>query len=266
MEFLYIVGGLTLVILFFMIKYNVWDKPHEEIERLKRDLEKLQKLHKEELSQLQARLQNSSSLHVQENEFADIVASFAWRELSELCNKEYAFLGVPKIYSSVWEEKKAIEPIKRRFREAIDEQYKYRYLLYLYPELAGVFDGVNVKAPVPGQPTTIAVRSENLFEIVNLLKRDSRKTDELIYWKNKVAFLEASKSNLTAIPYMAGIMADYETYGLEHLAKELDWGYSMKRMDKIKSIREIRKDAKAIVEKTRNRNISWHIFFSCSQT
>ena len=50
---------------------------------------------------------------------------------------------------------------------------------------------------------------------------------------------------------MAGIMADYETYGLEHLAKELDWGYSIKRMDKVKAIRDIRKDARAIVEKNK---------------
>ena len=50
---------------------------------------------------------------------------------------------------------------------------------------------------------------------------------------------------------MAGIMADYETYGLEHLAKELDWGHAIKRMDKVKNIREIRKDAQAMVEKNK---------------
>ena len=114
-----------------------------------------------------------------------------------------------------------------------------------------MFDGVNVKEAIPGQPTTTAIRSENLFEIVNLLRKNPNKTDELVFWKNRVSFLEASKSNLTAIPYMAGIMADYETYGLEHLAKELDWGYAMKRMDKVKSIRDIRKDAQAIVEKNK---------------
>ncbi len=248
----YVLGGIVFFILFFIIKNAVWNKPHDEISRLKRDLEKLQKLHKEEISHLQTRLQNSNSLHVQENEFADIVVSSSWRELSELCNEEYAFLGVPKVYStSVWEKDRITEPVKRRFREAIDEQYKYRYLIYLYPELAKVFDGTNVKSPISGQPKSIAVRSENLFEIVNLLKNNSKKSDELIYWKNRVAFLEASKSNLTAIPYMAEIMADYETYGLEHLAKELDWGYEMKRMDKVKAIRDIRKDAQAIVEKNK---------------
>lgn len=252
MKLLYVIGGIVVFTLFFIIRKVVWDKPREEIDRLKNDLKKLQEIHREELTHLQTRLHNSSSLHVQESEFSDIVVSYAWRELSELCNKEYSFLGIPQAYSaSVWEKDKTIEPIKRRFREAVDEQYKYRYLIYLYPELANVFDGINIKAPIPKQPTTTALRNENLFEVVNLLRHYPKKTDELIYWKNKVAFLEASKSNLTAIPYMAAIMADYETYGLEHLAKELDWGYSTKRMDKVKSIREIRKDAQSIVEKNK---------------
>ena len=175
-------GGLFVLILFFVVKNIVWNKPQEEINRLKSDLEKQQKLHKEEISQLQARLQNSNSLHIQENEFLDMVMFSAWRELAELCNQEYAFLGIPKRYPSSDSEKdKAIEPIKHRFREAINDQYKYRYLIYLYPELTKVFDGVNVKAPISGQPTTISVRSENLFEIVNLLRNNACKTDELIY-------------------------------------------------------------------------------------
>ena len=59
------------------------------------------------------------------------------------------------------------------------------------------------------------------------------------------------ESNLTAIPYMAGMVADIETYGLERLASGLDWGYSRERLKKVKSIREIRRDAKAMVEKNK---------------
>lgn len=71
---------------------------------------------------------------------------------------------------------------------------------------------------------------------------------QIILLKNKISFLESAQSNLTAIPYMTEIVADYETYGLEHLAKELDWGYNQQRMKKVKSIRDIRHDAKAMVE------------------
>ena len=52
-------------------------------------------------------------------------------------------------------------------------------------------------------------------------------------------------SNLEAIPWLAGMMGDYLTYDLEVLAKQLDWGSSVERMKKVKSIREIRQEAKA---------------------
>lgn len=67
--------------------------------------------------------------------------------------------------------------------------------------------------------------------------------------KERYEHLEKLESNLTAIPYLSAILADYETYGLEILAKQLDWGWSMKRMDKVASIREIRKTAKEMAEK-----------------
>ena len=66
--------------------------------------------------------------------------------------------------------------------------------------------------------------------------------------KQQNAFLDASRSNLTAIPYMAALIADYETYGIEHLAQCLDWGYDKKRQKKVKDIRAIRKDAKELLE------------------
>lgn len=64
--------------------------------------------------------------------------------------------------------------------------------------------------------------------------------------------LKTFESNLTAIPYMAGMIADIETYGLEKLALGLSWGTAQKRLDKVKSIREIRKDARAMVEKNKD--------------
>lgn len=58
-----------------------------------------------------------------------------------------------------------------------------------------------------------------------------------------------SRTNLNAIPYMARLIADFETYELERLAKSLEWGNSKERANKVKSIREIRKDTKAMIEK-----------------
>ena len=72
---------------------------------------------------------------------------------------------------------------------------------------------------------------------------------ETIEHIKKIAFLEQMQSNLTAIPYMAAIMADFETYGIEALAKKLDWGHDVSRQKKVASIREIRRSAREMVEK-----------------
>jgi len=72
---------------------------------------------------------------------------------------------------------------------------------------------------------------------------------EINMLREQIRFFESTKSNLTAIPYMASIISDYETHSLEILACNLDWGRAIKRLEKVKSIREIRQDAKAMVEK-----------------
>lgn len=46
------------------------------------------------------------------------------------------------------------------------------------------------------------------------------------------SILELTKSNLSAIPYMAGIIADFETHGFDILARKLDWGYNQERAKK----------------------------------
>lgn len=63
------------------------------------------------------------------------------------------------------------------------------------------------------------------------------------------SFAHIFESNTTAIPYMAAIISDYETYELEVLAKKLDWGRSVERAKKVASIREIRRAAKEMVER-----------------
>lgn len=245
-------GGIAALIIFFVIKGKVWDAPHLVIDNLKNDIIKLQLIHKTEILLLDKRLNNNTNIRLIENEFADIVIGSAWKEIAELCNKNYAFLGVPESYiPRISSNDKIIDPVKKRFSNAVEEQYKYRYLVSMFPELAECFSGTKINSSFAFVPDNIASRSEILFDVVKILSKNPKLTNEIILLKNRINFLESSSSNLYAIPYMAGIMADYETYGLENLAKELDWGYATKRMDKIKSIREIRKDANAIVEKNK---------------
>lgn len=54
--------------------------------------------------------------------------------------------------------------------------------------------------------------------------------------------LTATKSHLTAFPYMAKIIADFDTRHIELLARNLDWGSDQKRLKKVQSIREIRRE------------------------
>ena len=57
------------------------------------------------------------------------------------------------------------------------------------------------------------------------------------------------QSSIFALPYLAGIRADFETQSIELLADSLDWGKSVARAEKVASIRQIRAESKAIAER-----------------
>ena len=54
--------------------------------------------------------------------------------------------------------------------------------------------------------------------------------------------MEAAKSSLTALPYMAKIIADFDTRNLEILARQLDWGENQERKKKVRSLLELRRE------------------------
>lgn len=69
---------------------------------------------------------------------------------------------------------------------------------------------------------------------------------------NQLAAHEAKlSSNLTALPYMAGIIADFDTRGLEILARQLDWGYSIERSKKVTSLRTLRRETQALLKQSK---------------
>lgn len=88
-----------------------------------------------------------------------------------------------------------------------------------------------------------------LSKISEMTNRDLNKRRSVI--EKKEASIEVLLSNLTAIPYMAGIIADFDTRGLEILAKKLDWGSNQERAKKVVSIREIRKNAEAVIAQSK---------------
>lgn len=55
-------------------------------------------------------------------------------------------------------------------------------------------------------------------------------------------------SNLTSMPWLAGMIADFLTYDFEVEAKKLDWGHNIQRKKKVASILEIRAEARRRIE------------------
>lgn len=222
-----------------------------------KEIELIMESHAEEINSLYEAIieADRKNITIIKEKFTDIVKSYVWKEMAELCYEKYSFLNVPKFLSinnSQGNRKNVTKMVCERFEEALEEQYKYKYIILLYPQLLKLFSDNKIATSV--SLDEIEVNNDRIFEVVNCLSKEKnnlKSAKEIVLLKNKVEFLQATQSNLTAIPYMSQIMADYETYGLEHLARELDWGYNHERLKKVKSIREIRKDAKAMVEKNK---------------
>ena len=99
-----------------------------------------------------------------------------------------------------------------------------------------------------------AINQDNLFVFLNEFMQElshlyeialhalAEKQDELRQHQDSLKFI--LESNLTSIPFLAGMIADYCTYDYEILAKKLDWGCDVKREKKVRDIRKIRADAR----------------------
>lgn len=215
---------------------------------LQEDIEKLQRNHKQEVENLLKRLDCLDVLnaHIVEREMADIIISSAWKDIVECANEKYAEFGIPPRYNY---SKQIPASMRKRFISAVDDQYRYQFLIYLYPELEIVFDWKNIRKLQGLELEHFDSRMVDLSAIINKLNQNKSVAKENMLLKSRIRLFEKANSNLEVIPYMAQIMADYETYELELLAKKLEWGHNEERLRKIKSIREIRKDAKKIVER-----------------
>lgn len=166
---------------------------------------------------------------------------------------------------------------REHFEKNLNAKYKLAYLLNLFPWLQDVLEAEYINIPLAEPKSGVDLRAINewldqksrrqetyktseshlptfysLEQYKNVderyLRLSSRKTPPSVS-KSELHILPHFKSNLTAIPYMAAIIADYETYDLEILAKQLDWGKSYKREEKVASIRSIRASATLMVQK-----------------
>ena len=148
------------------------------------------------------------------------------------------------------EELQTLKEELRNSEEELKKQFfRFQFIKKLLPQIDGLFKGEQIVLT----QNDIEMRTKNLFETVEILRLPRSDKDELLLsMQKRIEFLEAFQSNLSAIPYMASIMSDYETYSIETLAKQLDWGSNKERAKKVASIREIRQAAKEMVEKNLN--------------
>ena len=78
-------------------------------------------------------------------------------------------------------------------------------------------------------------------ELIQYKKREEITNRLMVKCKD---FVDNCKSNITAIPYMAGIIAEIETRGYAVMAEQLNWGSDQRRLKKVASILDIKRDAK----------------------
>jgi hypothetical protein len=155
---------------------------------------------------------------------------------------------IDRIKNKIWDEpKEKYNKLKSDFEKNTNEktselkekQKKIEDLTIKNNNLLEVIDNL-----FQSETDNVSFDYETLIKYINRLRELNLKTDML-----EKKLIETATSNLKIIPYMAGIMADYETYGIEILAQQLNWGHSQERMKKVKSLITLRKEAKEMLGK-----------------
>ena len=191
----YVCGAVMIMIVLFLAKIFVVDKPYDEIEALKN-----------EVKQANAKVVRQYEKH--KAELMKYSEKLERQEIENSKQKDKIRMGYDE----------RIEELQRKLEQQEIENSKQKDKIRMgYDE--------RIKE--------LQIKNEELTQRLN----------------DSVFVSEKAKSNLSAIPYMSAIMADFETYGLEKLVRKLDWGSSQERLKKVKAIKEIRKDAEAMVEK-----------------
>ena len=139
-----------------------------------------------------------------------------------------------------------------------DQHARIAHLFRLYPELK-TDDFVELCCDETTVPRHRICSLLETLEQLEVRGESANTFDKLFYEiiplksynKFLLNYIAASRSNLEAIPYMAGVMADFETYSLEILAKSLEWGCSRERARKVAAIRDLRRASKDMIEKNK---------------
>ena len=134
-------------------------------------------------------------------------------------------------------------------------QYQFEYLIILHPELKDELYGLynDDIADRVDKEIELKIKEKNKA----LERKYEQKEKELLAYfddqkkklvANHEEFLKTAESNLSAIPYMATIVADYQCDEIEHLIKQLDWGRSQERLKKVASLQSLKNATRIAIE------------------
>lgn len=147
--------------------------------------------------------------------------------------------------------KKSQDELKKTQKELEDVYFKFSELLVDYNQVKSDFSNNQQRLmDVSRQFAKLNPEFIKLHREYDTVLTDYTKLKSDLEHRQKTLECFLS-SNLTAFPFLAGMIADYLTFDLEILAKKLDWGSNIQREKKVKSIREIRADAKAKIEESK---------------
>ena len=270
----FIIWGVILLSLPVIYVYSLKSK----IKKLEDTLETMTKDHKKELTDLKwehntkmelinTRLKSKDDLNVViRNELVDLMTFLSYDEIIGYLRSSGDYFPVPKYRPN---DRRVQSAVLHFFKTSVEDSYKYKIILHLFPEIQKFFNGRKLAIDIFDE---LAHAGDDIFKVQEDLKSYISSTQKLYQYRQKeleqrekelkrheetlqseyekfINNVEIATSNLTMLPYMAALVADYETYGIELLAKQLDWGHNVERAKKVASIRSIRAAAKEMVQK-----------------
>ena len=137
-------------------------------------------------------------------------------------------------------------------RQKAEEAYENKVATLQSKEIELIRQKKRLEAELGNNQSILAYTRKDLYECTAKLKQAEAKAKkmeedaikaekELSEHKRNLAKL--LQSNLTAMPWLAGMIADFLTYDLEVEARKLAWGRNIQRQAKVASIRELRSQA-----------------------
>lgn len=238
-----VVSGMALILL----TYSRISKLKNRIQELEDAFGKIDNIQEKERLRIEERLSNTKDLNI------GIVRS----ELDDILfisDTEIRRMIASTLSSHSDYHRKSSDIIKLRFQQAINNQYMYQYISYLFPEFSVselTDDMFRLNEDLNAESANMEQRMKAIIDVVNKLN-SIKSGKEMVRLQQRIAFLESLHSYDKSSTYISRLMADYETYEIEVLAKELDWGYSQERRNKVASIREIKAKAREAIEKSKH--------------